>query len=139
MTLWISVRGPADLVPVVLSSLVFLAIIILSLFPGTVVSPGRWNLGHVPAYATFVICIIFSIAKNRRTPLGLLAIGLFTSLFGGGIELLQPVVGRHTSLVDFMYNELGILIALVLYSLYTYITMTSSGFPVLRSPKRRQK
>src|SRR3989344_3890759 len=126
---WISIRGPGDLVPVVLSSLAFLAIIILSLLPETVVSPGRWNLGHVPAYATFVICIIFSMAENRRTPLGLLAIGMITSLFGGGIELMQPVVGRHTSLVDFMYNELGILTALVLYSLYTHITIPSSGCP----------
>lgn len=106
---------------------VLMAILILSFLPRTIVVLGKWNLGHAPAYATLVLCIIFAFSRTRRTPIILAAIGLAITLLGGTIELLQPLVGRSTSLVDFSYNELGIGTALIFYVFYARLERHLGG------------
>lgn len=108
--------------PVILmfTGLVLGAILILSFLPPTVLVPGRWNLGHAPAYAALVVCMIFALAKTRRTPRMVVLIGLLASFLGGMIEVLQSFVGRTTSLVDFTYNELGVVTALATFAVYAW-------------------
>lgn len=110
-----------------LAAAVLTAIVILSFLPKTIVVLGKWNLGHAPAYATLVLCTIFAFSKVKRAPINLVLIGLAISLLGGIIELLQPLVGRSTSLVDFAYNELGIGVALIFYAIYSRLDRDIGG------------
>lgn len=104
------------------AGVVLTTIVVLSFLPSTVVEPGKWNLGHAPAYAALVASMIFALAKAQRTPAVVILIGLAASLLGGTIEFLQPLVGRSTSLADFGYNVLGIVIAMVIFSSYARVT-----------------
>ncbi len=104
------------------AAVVLTAIVVLSFLPATVVEPGKWNLGHAPAYAALAASMIFALARTQRTPVVVILIGLAASLLGGTIEFMQPLVGRSTSLVDFGYNELGIVTALAIFASYARVT-----------------
>jgi len=98
-----------------------LAVIFVSFVPGDSVDPYRVHMGesveigHVIAYAILFVTSMFSIARLSRTvALGSVVV-LALSLFGLAIELLQPLAGRTTSIVDFAENETGIGFGIVFF------------------------
>lgn len=84
------------------------AVLVGSLAPGSTAGglpAGVDKLLHAAGYAV----IALSLAGARRAERGrtLVSIVLAAALLGVGIEVVQPLVGRTTSLLDAVANLLG--------------------------------
>jgi len=87
-----------------LSATIALAILVLSLLPGTGAPPDDGmldKLAHALAYAALVLPL--STARPRIAPAAA-AVAVF---LGGAIELLQPHVGRSGEWEDALANAVG--------------------------------
>ena len=82
--------------------------------PGNgVMSPRWWSMGHIPAYALLAFLTVM-VVRTKTTSIffSMIGAGLAVGLFGLGIELLQPFVGRMASVRDVSLNAIGILLGL---------------------------
>lgn len=99
-----------------LLTLVALLVLALSMIPRPEMVLGRFNaydkLGHFLAYVALGFFAMRAI--SRRGPLPYLAVGAACALFGGIIELVQPLVGRNRELVDFLVDLAGAIVGAVL-------------------------
>ncbi len=106
------------------SVLVLIAVLVLSFLPSDSADPMRvfsWNsvdLSHVVAYASLAGAALLSVPK--LTLWQGIGIVVTISLLGGVIELLQPLVGRTTSVVDFAENEVGVAIGIAISCVYWF-------------------
>jgi VanZ family protein len=86
-----------------------LAVVGLSLYPHPERILGRANLydkaGHFAAY--LVLAFLAVRAAGRAGLLAALAAVIGCAALGGAIELLQPLVGRHRDLLDFLIDVGG--------------------------------
>jgi VanZ family protein len=92
----------------VLLILVLVGILTLSLWPKPPQIPGFQlsdKIGHFIAYIFLGACAL-AAAERRRAP-ELLVVIVSCSLFGGIIEIVQPMVGRSRELGDFMVDLAG--------------------------------
>lgn len=94
-----------------------LIIVIASFIPGDLVAPGRWNAGHLPAYLILTLISLFLGRHTLRRPGAIVRVALAISSLGLAIELLQPLSGRTTSVVDFALNESGVVLGITIYVL----------------------
>lgn len=94
---------------VAITAVTLITITALSLWPLETLPqvPGGDKFHHFIAYAA----LMFPAAL--RKPKYLLFIGLFFIAWGGVIELVQPYVNRHASLLDIAANTAGIAIGLL--------------------------
>lgn len=85
------------------------AILVVSLLPRPPMSFERasWSdkVEHGLAYAAWGVVLGFALAGRRRPFLLALLIGV---LFGGLIELLQPLTGRHGDVLDLLADAVGV-------------------------------
>jgi VanZ family protein len=63
------------------------------------------KIGHFVAY--LVLGFFALRAVGRRGPLALLVVVACCALFGGAIEVVQPLVGRSRELADFLVDIAG--------------------------------
>lgn len=97
-------------------SIVLLLVLVLSLAPlGAENLPeelaGRFNLGHFPAYgllAALTLRLLHMHCHYLRYGWAVTVTAASTTLTGGMIELLQPLVGRTADPADMAMNMLGI-------------------------------
>lgn len=95
--------------------LILAVVLIASFLPASMVAPGRWNLGHLPAYLALTLVSLFAFSPYNRTILMVLGIAALFCALGLLIEFLQPLVGRTSSLVDLMHNVIGVFTGVVVY------------------------
>ena len=90
--------------------LIFLVITFLSLYPLTEQPsiPGSDKIHHLIAYSALTVCLGF------RRPSNYFLIIIFFSFYSGLIEIIQPYVNRYGELEDFLFNNLGIFIGLMI-------------------------
>jgi len=71
--------------------------------------PPVWaDLAHVPAYALLTFLTVFvTETRVRVSPAILVVIVMMLSLFGGVIEILQPITGRTADIMDALRNMVG--------------------------------
>lgn len=102
--------------------LVLVAVLVLSFLPSDSADPMRvfsWNsvdLSHVVAYAALAGTALLSV--HKLTPWQGIGIVFAISLLGLAIEVLQPLVGRTTSIVDFTENEVGVAVGIAVFCVY---------------------
>jgi VanZ family protein len=83
--------------------------------PPELSGPLMWDkLDHFIAY--FGLALLSTLAWGRRRSLVWLFLGLVA--LGGGLEILQTLVGRDGEWGDFLANDLGILTGLILAAAY---------------------
>jgi len=103
---------------------VLVSVVVLSLLPeiNPVVEsvPPFWSdLAHIPAYALLTLQTIFVVATRVRMSVGVLAaIVMLLTLFGGFIELIQPLTGRTANYMDTILNGFGASLAAWGYHLW---------------------
>jgi VanZ family protein len=108
----------------VLAALVLTGVLVLSFLPPDSVDPLRLqigdsiDIGHVVAYAVLAATMLLSRPRQSLTLWQGAAVVAAISLLGIAIELLQPIVGRTTSVVDFAENEIGIAGGIALFWAY---------------------
>ena len=92
------------------TSLIFIIITFLSLYPlkEQPSIPGSDKIHHLIAYSAL------SIGVGLRRPSNYLLIIVFFSFYSGLIEIIQPYVNRFREIEDFLFNNLGIFIGLIL-------------------------
>lgn len=96
------------------SVLTLVGVLVLSFLPSDSVDPMRLNvgysvdIGHVLAYALLASATMLSVPRHALTLWRGIGIVFAISLLGLSIELLQPLAGRTTSVIDFTENEIGI-------------------------------
>ena len=102
--------------------MVLVAVVVLSFLPSESADPMRvfsWNsvdLSHVVAYAALAGTALLSVSKPTLWQgIGLV---LAISFLGLAIEVLQPLVGRTTSIVDFTENEIGVAVGIAMFCAY---------------------
>jgi len=102
--------------------MVLVAVVVLSFLPSESADPMRvfsWNsvdLSHVVAYAALAGTALLSVPKPTLWQgIGLV---LAISFLGLAIEVLQPLVGRTTSIVDFTENEIGVAVGIGMFCVY---------------------
>jgi hypothetical protein len=95
-------------------------VLVLSFLPSDSVDPIRLRLGHSVAYALLVGATMLSIPRQALTLWRGIGIVFAISLLGLAIELLQPLVGRTTSAVDFTENEAGIVGGIAIFRGYFF-------------------
>ena len=90
--------------------LIFILITILSLYPlqERPSIPGSDKIHHLIAYSALTIGV------GVKRPSNYLLIIIFFSFYSGLIEIIQPYVNRFRDIEDFLFNNLGILIGLIL-------------------------
>jgi hypothetical protein len=87
---------------------------------------GADKVAHGVAYAVLCLLLIWAAAPlRRRTRFICSAVG--AALFGGLIELLQPLTGRTCDLADMGFNTLGILGALLVIALTGGLSRTDAA------------
>jgi VanZ family protein len=106
------------------SVLVLITVLVLSFLPSDTSDPMRvfsWNsvdLSHVVAYASLAGAALLSVPKlTLRQGMGMV---FAISLLGLAIEVLQPLVGRTTSIVDFTENEVGVALGIAIFCGYWF-------------------
>ncbi|MFQ5756699.1 MAG: hypothetical protein ACE5H7_11510 [Acidiferrobacterales bacterium] len=100
--------------------IVWLAVILVASFmpedtpASEVLSPRWWNLFHIPAYGILALLslLMFTDLLRAFSALRLSISFIVVSLIGLIAEALQPAFGREMSVVDFSYNQLGIICGL---------------------------
>ena len=92
------------------TSLIFLIITFLSLYPlqEQPSVPGSDKIHHLIAYSALTICV------GLRKPSNYFLIIILFSFYSGLIEIIQPYVNRFREIEDFLFNNLGIFIGLIL-------------------------
>jgi len=111
----------------ILSVLALVGVFVLSFLPSDSVDPIRLRIGHsveighLVAYALLVGSTMLSIPRQALTLWRGVGIVLAVSLLGLAIELLQPLVGRTTSVIDFTENEAGIIGGIAIFRGYFFI------------------
>jgi VanZ family protein len=116
---------PEPTVPRIVALLALVGVLVLSFLPSDSVDPMRLNIGysgdigHVLAYALLAGALMLSVPSQTLTLWRGICIVFTISLLGIAIELLQPLVGRTTSVVDFTENEVGIAGGVVIF--YGYL------------------
>ena len=92
------------------TSLIFIIITFLSLYPlqEQPSVPGSDKIHHLIAYSALTICV------GLRRPSNYVLIIILFSLYSGLIEIIQPYVNRFREIEDFLFNNLGIFIGLIL-------------------------
>lgn len=109
----------------IVAASVLLGVLVLSFLPSDSVDPMRLDIGytgdigHVLAYALLAGAAMLSVPRQALTLRYGVGIVFTISLLGVAIELLQPLVGRTTSVVDFTENEVGIAGGIALF--YGYL------------------
>jgi len=73
--------------------------------------PGGDKMHHIIAYAILMFPV--ALKKPKNWPF----IGLLFLCLSGGIELMQPLVGRHNDWLDISANWTGIMISVLLAQL----------------------
>jgi len=73
--------------------------------------PGGDKMHHIIAYAILMFPV--ALKKPKNWPF----IGLLFLCLSGGIELMQPLVGRHNDWLDISANWTGIMISILLAQL----------------------
>jgi hypothetical protein len=97
-----------------LALLALIGVLVLSFLPVEMVDPLRLKIGdsteigHGLAYAFLTTATMLSVPRQALTVWLGIGVVLAISALGLGIELLQSLVGRTTSTVDFAQNEIGI-------------------------------
>jgi VanZ family protein len=98
-------RQASRILLVVLSLLV----LVLSLIPTPELVLGAFSaydkIGHLIAYV--VLGFIAGRAVDRRGPLPFMIVTAGCAIFGGIIEIVQPLVGRRMELADFLIDLAG--------------------------------
>ena len=92
------------------TSLIFIIITFLSLYPlqeQPIVS-GSDKFYHLIAYSALTFCI------GLRRPSNYILLIILFSFYSGLIEIIQPYVNRFREIEDFLFNNLGIFIGLIL-------------------------
>jgi VanZ family protein len=79
------------------------------------------DISHVLAYALLAFAAILSVPRQALSFLRGVSVVVAISLLGFGIELLQPLVGRTTSIVDFAENEIGVAGGIAIFFGYLYV------------------
>ena len=105
----------------ILSVFVLVGVLVLSFLPSDSVDPIRLRLGHSVAYALLVGATMLSIPRQALTLWRGVGIVFAISLLGFAIELLQPLVGRATSVIDFTENEAGIIGGIAIFRGYFFV------------------
>lgn len=83
--------------------------------------PQDWNLFHIPAYAVLAVVTVGFLRSRYFSPYTAIGVSiLFASLLGLGIEWLQPLFGRTQSLIDFGFNEIGVLLGATVVMIFFY-------------------
>ena len=95
--------------------LVLVVVLVASFLPPSMVAPGRWNLGHLPAYFVLTVVTLFAWMPHKRTVLVIVGIAALLCVLGLLIELSQPLVGRTSSLIDLTYNMIGVFTGVAVY------------------------
>jgi uncharacterized membrane protein len=111
----------------IVSVLVLVGVLVLSFLPSDSVDPIRLNIGysvdigHVLAYALLAGATMLSVPRQALTLWRGVGIVFTISLLGIAIELLQPLVGRTTSVVDFTENEAGVAGGIAIFCGYCFV------------------
>jgi VanZ family protein len=117
---------PGHTVFKIVSLLAFAGVLVVSFLPSDTVDPIRVNfgrsidIGHIVAYALVASATMLSVPRQALTLRRGAGIVFTISLVGLAIELLQPLVGRTTSVVDFAENEAGIAGGVVIFCGYLF-------------------
>lgn len=117
----------------VLAALALAGVLVLSFLPPETVDPLRLSIGdtsdvaHVVAYAVLAATTLLSRPRRSLTLWQGAAVVAAISLLGIAIELLQPLVGRTASVVDFAENEIGIAVGIALCWAYRCVTRAGAG------------
>ena len=92
------------------TSLIFIIITFLSLYPlqEQPSVPGSDKIHHLIAYSALAIGV------GLRRPSNYVLIIILFSFYSGLIEIIQPYVNRFREIEDFLFNNLGIFIGLIL-------------------------
>jgi len=107
------------------AGLILSVVLAASFVPSSVVSLDRWNLGHILAYLLLTVASVLALPiRIRSLPM---IVGMAISLIGLGliIELLQPLVGRTTSIVDFTFNAVGVMFGVAVCAIFNGLQMRS--------------
>ena len=121
----------------IFSAVELVGVLVLSFLPPDSVEPIRLRIGdspeigHVVAYALLVCGMLLSIRREMLTLWRGAAIAAALSALGLAIELLQPLVGRSTSVIDFAENEMGIVAGIVMFSAWFFV---ESARAIVRRP-----
>ncbi|MFB6106905.1 MAG: antibiotic resistance protein VanZ [Halobacteriaceae archaeon] len=99
------------------------AVVGASLVPGRFLPPesaagGADKLAHALGSAAVAATVALALDDADRSPAVTLGAALVVAVaVGGGVELIQPLVGRDRSLADFGFDALGAVLAVVAYRL----------------------
>jgi VanZ family protein len=116
-----------------LAAITLVGVLVLSFIPSEAMDPLRLNIDdsiditHIVAYALLVATTMLSLPSQALTFWRGAAIVVAISLLGIAIELLQPIVGRTTSVVDFAENEIGIAGGIALFWAYRQVGRARNG------------
>jgi VanZ family protein len=111
----------------IVAASVLTGVLVVSFLPSDTVDPFRLEMGysidisHVLAYALLAFAAILSVPRQALSFLRGVSVVVAISLLGFGIELLQPLVGRTTSIVDFAENEIGVAGGIAIFFGYLYV------------------
>ena len=117
----------------IVAVLVLVSVLVLSFLPPETVDPLRLkvgdsvDIGHVAAYAALTGATLLSLPRQALTLGRGAAVVLSISLLGIAIELLQPMVGRTASVVDFAENEIGVAGGIMLFWAYRQVGQARNG------------
>ena len=114
----------------IVSVFLLLGVLAMSFMPSDSVDPLRLNIGnsvdigHIVAYALLAGATMLSVPRQALTLWRGVGIVFAISLLGLAIELLQPLAGRTTSVVDFTENEVGIVSGMTIFCGYLIFRMS---------------
>lgn len=111
----------------IVSMLAFAGVLVVSFLPSDTVDPIRLDfgdsvdIGHLVAYALLAAATMLSVPRQTLTLWRGAGIVLTISLLGLAIEVLQPLAGRTTSVVDITENKIGIACGVALFCGYLLV------------------
>jgi len=111
----------------IVSVSVLAGVLVMSFVPSDSVDPFRlhvgdsFEIGHLVAYALLAAAAMLSLPRRTLTLWRGAGIVLAISLLGLAIEVLQPLAGRTTSIVDITENEIGIACGVALFCGYLVV------------------
>jgi VanZ family protein len=113
--------------------LILVGVLVLSFLPSELVDPVRphiWHsidIGHLLAYALLAGTTMLSVPRLALTLSRGVGIAIMIGLLGLAIELLQPLAGRTTSIIDFTENVVGIVCGMAIIYGYLFFTKRSAA------------
>ena len=102
---------------ITLSGITVLSLIPLNELPDM---PGSDKTHHLVAYA------ILAYPTSLKRPKGWQNILIFFAIYGGVIELIQPLVNRHGEWVDLIANTTGLMVGCLIANLTIQIKAKNS-------------